>query len=148
VLELTGIARPSSTLEAKLSVYHAAAAAIVLGGATLQAFAPAAIAHPAVLALRERVTVTPDPAIQEDEARIAIELADGRTLERHIDHAVGSVSRPMSDADMRAKFRGLAEPVLAKPQVDELIRACDELERLPDAAVLGRLAAPAADAVR
>lgn len=143
VLELTGIVRPSTTLEAKLSVYHSAAVAIVTGGATLQAFSPTAISDPAVLALRERVTVTPDPAIREDEAGIVIELADGQTLQQHIDHAAGSVNRPMADADMRAKFRGLAEPVLAKPQVEELIQVCEELERLPDAAMLGRLCSPA-----
>jgi 2-methylcitrate dehydratase PrpD len=116
-----------------------------MGKCSQQEFTPAAIADPAVLVLRERVTVTPDPSIREDEAGIAIEIEDGRTLQCHIDHAIGGAGRPMTDADIQVKFRGLAEPVLAAAQVDGLLQACDGLEQLEDAGVLGRLAAVPCD---
>lgn len=141
VLELTGIERPATTLQAKLSVYHAAAAAVVAGRGTLQEFTPAAIGHPDVLALREKVAVTVEAGMGEDEADITIELADGKVFHCHIDHAIGSAGRPMSDLDMQDKFRGLAEPLLPPSQVDGLIEACHGLHELGDVSQLARLAA-------
>jgi hypothetical protein len=33
-------------------------------------------------------------------------------VEKHVEHAIGSVARPMSDADLSAKFLELAKPVI------------------------------------
>ena len=62
---------------------------------------------PAIVALRDRVTATIDPAIKEDQVRATVTLKDGRTLEKFVEHVVGSIERPMSDADLEAKFAGL-----------------------------------------
>ncbi len=67
---------------------------------------------PAVTALRDRVRAEAQAGIREEEAYVTISLRDGRKLERHVAHAVGSLERPMSDADLEAKFRGLADGVL------------------------------------
>ncbi|MEI9805602.1 MAG: hypothetical protein WDN48_15845 [Pseudolabrys sp.] len=141
VLELTGIKKPAATLEAKLSVFHAAAAAVVKRRGTLEEFALATINNPDVLALREKVAVIVDQQIGGDEADITIELDDGRVLNCHVDHAIGSISRPLTDRDMSDKFRGLTEPLLQKSQVDGLIEACGDMRHLKDASVLARLAA-------
>jgi 2-methylcitrate dehydratase PrpD len=140
VLELTGILSPATTLEAKLSVYHAAAAATVAGQGTLQEFTPEFIHHPDVLALREKVDVVVQAGMGEDEADVTIELVDGRAFHCHIEHAIGSADRPMSDRDMQDKFRGLTAALLPASQVDGLIEACGRLETLDDAAQLASLA--------
>ena len=62
--------------------------------------------NPAIVALRDRVTATVDPAIKEEQVRATIVLKDGRTLEKQIDHVVGSLERPLTDADLEAKFTG------------------------------------------
>jgi len=140
VLELTGKTSPRTGLEGKFSVYHAAAVAIVQGAAGVRQFSDAAVQDPVVAALRERVVATIDPAIGPAQARIVVSLADGRRLERFIEHAVGSVERPMSDADLEAKFLGLAEGVLPPDRARRLIDLCWRLDGLPGAAEVAEAA--------
>jgi 2-methylcitrate dehydratase PrpD len=92
------------------------------------------------VALREKVAATADAAIREDEADVVIELADGTSLHHHVDYVTGSTQRPMSDADIETKFRGLAAPVLPAPAIERLIAACRQITQADDAAVLARLA--------
>ena len=65
-----------------------------------------------MVALRDRVVATVTPGIGEAQVRAVITLKDGRRLEKYIEHVVGSVERPMSDADLDAKFLDLADGVL------------------------------------
>lgn len=140
VLELTGKRRPRSGLEGKFSVYHAAAVGIIHGAAGEAQFSDAVVLDPRVIALRERVFATQDSAIGRTEARVSIRLRNGKRLERHIAHSLGTLERPMSDADLEAKFRGLVTGVLPEPRVAELIAACWSLESLEDAGAIARLA--------
>ena len=104
VLELTGKKTPQTGLESKFSVYFAAALAIVRGcGGRCASSATRNASDPALVALRDRVTATVDPTIEEDQVRARITLKDGRVLEKFIEHVVGSLERPMSDADLEAK---------------------------------------------
>jgi hypothetical protein len=48
----------------------------------------------------------------------------------------------MSDADLEAKFRGLAGEVLPGAQTEEIIKLCWQLPTLSDAATLARAAVP------
>jgi 2-methylcitrate dehydratase PrpD len=141
VLELTGKKTPQVGLEGKFSVYHAAAVAIVEGAAGEQQFSDRAVRNPVIVGLRDRVTATVDPSIKEDQVRIAIILKDGRHLDKYIEHAVGSVTNPMSDKDLEAKFAGQAEGVLATGQTRQVMDLCWAIETLPSAAVLAKAAA-------
>jgi len=143
VLELTGKRSPCSGLEGKFSVYHAAAVGIIHGAAGEAQFSDAVVRDPRVIALRERVFAAQDSAIGRTEARVSIRLRNGKRLERHVVHAPGTLERPMSDADLEAKFRGLVTGVLPETRVAELIAACWSLESLEDAGEIARLATPA-----
>jgi 2-methylcitrate dehydratase PrpD len=143
VLELTGKQAPSSGLEGKFSIYHACAAALVRGAAGLREFSDEVVRDPEVVALRTRVTARAGPAMREDEARVEIRLRDGRVLSRHVEHAVGSAARPMTDAELEAKFRGLAEGVLPAAQRDRVIAMCWKVASLEDAGALARATVPA-----
>jgi len=140
VLELTGKRSPRSGLEGKFSVYHAAAVGIIDGAAGEAQFSDAVVCDPRVIALRERIFAAEDGAIGRTEARVAIRLRDGRRLERHVAHALGTLERPMSDGDLEAKFRGLVEGVLSERRIGELIAACWSIESLEDAGQIARLA--------
>jgi 2-methylcitrate dehydratase PrpD len=144
VLELCGRREPKTTSQAKLSVFHSAAAALIKGRVTEQEYGEAALRDGNFVSLAARVDAAPTAAIREDEAHIRIELADGRTLEHHVEHAVGSEARPMSDADIERKFRSLAEPVLPASNIDRLIDGCWNMEKLEDVGALIKLAAAAA----
>ena len=141
VLELTGKRNPANTLEAKLSVFYSAAAALVARQMGPREFEAALIADARVRALHDKVAVEVDAAVREDEAHVEIELADGTRHAIHIEHVIGSIDKPMSGADIEAKFRTLTAPLLAAEQVDGLIGACAKLETLADAAEIARLAA-------
>ncbi len=142
VLELTGKKTPHSGLEGKFSIYHAVAAALVYGAAGEAQFSAACVGDAEVIAVRERVIATADPSIARTEAHVTIALNDGRTYSRHVPHALGTLPRPMSDADLEAKFRGLTEGVLSPAQSEEVITLCWQITALEDVGALSRVAAP------
>ena len=41
-----------------------------------------------------------------------------------VEHAIGSLQNPMSDAQLEAKFRGLSDAILGTGQTSDLIKAC------------------------
>jgi 2-methylcitrate dehydratase PrpD len=141
VLELTGKKAPQDGLESKFSVYFAAALAVVRGSAGVRDFSDKNARDPIIVKLRDQVTATIDPVLKEDQVRARITLADGRQVEKFVEHAVGSIERPMSDVDLEAKFLGLADGVLPAAQARQLIDRCWDIEDVPDA---GSLAAAAA----
>jgi 2-methylcitrate dehydratase PrpD len=136
VLELTGKKTPQTGLESKFSVYFAAALAIVHGSAGWRDFSDANARNPLIVNLRDRVTATVDPAIKEEQVRVTVVLRDGRRLDKFIEHVVGSVERPMTDADLERKFMGLADGVLPSNQAQSLMELCWKIETLPHVARL------------
>jgi 2-methylcitrate dehydratase PrpD len=148
VLELTGKKTPQAGLEGKFSVYHSAAVAIIHGAAGEAQYGDACVGDPAVIALRDRVTAAVDASVHEDQAHVAIRLKNGKTLEKFVEHAIGSLDRPMSDGDLEAKFRGLAEGILSRAETDKLIRLCRDVGTLADAGEVARASVPAAQVAR
>jgi 2-methylcitrate dehydratase PrpD len=142
VVELTGKKTPQVGLEGKFSVFHSAAVAIIHGAAGEAEYSDAVVRDPAVTALRDRVSATVDKSVHEDQTHIEIRLKNGETLEKFIEHAIGSLERPMTDADLEAKFRGLSNPVLQAPATDKLIALCWRAEALADIAEIARAAVP------
>jgi 2-methylcitrate dehydratase PrpD len=76
--------------------------------------------------------------------RAKITLKDGRVLNLFVEHVVGSLERPMSDAALEGKFADLAKGVLPDPQVRRLMDMCWKVEGLPSVAALAAAAVPAA----
>jgi 2-methylcitrate dehydratase PrpD len=140
VLELTGKTAPATGLEGKFSVYHACAAGIVFGRAGEAEFSDATVARPDLVALRQRITATVDPALDEAAADVTIACRDGRRLHTFVAHAIGSLQRPLTDADLARKFHGLVDPVLGAARADELIACCGTLARAGDLHALTTLA--------
>ncbi|MHB9097399.1 MAG: MmgE/PrpD family protein [Syntrophales bacterium] len=144
VLELTGEKDPQTGLEGKFSVYHSAAIAIIHGEAGESGYRDAMVLDPKIGKLRDKVEAKADACIAEDAAHIAIRLKDGRTIEKKIEHAIGSLARPMSDADLEAKFRGLAAGALSPVGTDSLIGLCWSIEWLMDAGEVACASVPEA----
>ena len=140
VLELTGKKAPRVGLEGKFSVFHSAAVAIIRGAAGEAEYSDALVRDPTVIALRDRVSAVVDEALHEDQARVAIKLRNGTTVEKFVEHAIGSLERPMTDADLEAKFRGLSNPVIGSAATDRLIDLCWRTEALSDIAEVARAA--------
>lgn len=143
VLELTGKKTPQTGLEGKFSVYHSAAVAIIHGAAGEAQYSDACVRDPAVIALRGRVTAVADAEVHEDQSHVAIKLRSGGTLEKFIEHAIGSLERPMSDGGLEAKFRTLAGGILARSETEKLIQLCWDVEKLADVGEVARASVPA-----
>ena len=148
VLELTGKREPKVGLEGKFSVYHSCAVAVIYGAAGEAQYSDEVVRDRKVIALRDRVTAAVEPAIHEDQVRIAIKLKNGRMLEKYVEHAVGSIDRPLSDGDLEAKFRGQAAGILSAAETDKLIRLCWDVAKLKDAGEVARASVPALRAAR
>ena len=112
VLELTGKKTPSDGLQSKFSVYHSCAVGLLYGQAGEHEYTDAVVNRAEVLDLRAKVEAIVDDNIHEASVDLTLETHDGRTLHLFVEHAVGSVQNPMTNAMLRAKFAGQAEPVL------------------------------------
>jgi 2-methylcitrate dehydratase PrpD len=144
VLELTGKKTPQTGLEGKFSVYHSVAAALIYGAAGEAEYADAVVRDAKLVALRDRVSAEIDKTLRDDEAHLRVTLKDGRVLDKHVPHAIGSIERPMTNPDLEAKFRGLVDPVLGPAQSARLLALGWSLPELGDAAEISRGSVPRA----
>jgi 2-methylcitrate dehydratase PrpD len=140
VLELTGKKTPRTGLESKFSVYHACAAGILFGEAGEAEFSDAIVVRDDVVALRDRVRANADDGIDEASADIVVTCKDGRRLHVLVEHAIGSLQRPMTDADLARKFHGLVDPVLGAGSADHLLEQCATLSGAADLRALTAMA--------
>jgi 2-methylcitrate dehydratase PrpD len=79
-----------------------------------------------------------DPAIRPEQVALTVVLKDGRSLPRRIEHAIGSVERPMSDAALETKFTDLADGILPEAQVRRVMDLCWHIAELPNAGDVAR----------
>jgi 2-methylcitrate dehydratase PrpD len=70
--------------------------------------------RPEVTALRSKVDAIVDDNIDEASVDINIRTTDGRDLHIFIEHAVGSVEKPLTEAQLKAKFMDQSEPILGQ----------------------------------
>ena len=129
---------PKDELEAQVSLFQWVAAALARGRAGIPEGTDAAVADLAIAALRDRIEVETDAAIPHDGVEMTVTLGDGRTSSRSIRNCIGSRGRPMTDAELDAKFRLAAEGVLPTDQAESLLRSARGIETVTDAAVLAR----------
>jgi 2-methylcitrate dehydratase PrpD len=143
VLELTGKKEPADGLQAKFSVYHGCAAGLMFGRAAEDEFSDEVVNRPDLVALRGKVVATVDDAIDEASVDATAVLTDGRRVHVFVEHAIGSLQKPMTQAQLEAKFHGLSDPVLGAAATKRLIAACWQLGGAPGVRALTALAVPA-----
>jgi 2-methylcitrate dehydratase PrpD len=127
---------------AKVSLQHAVAVALLQGAAGIAQFADAAVADPAVQALRDKVTATDDASIPVEAAIVEVTLIDGTGLSEHVRDGRGTPGRPMSDIELDAKVSECASFGAPFADASALIAAIREIETLGDAAHIMRMTVP------
>lgn len=143
VMELTAKTTPRTGLEGKFSVFHATAAALIDGAGGEAQFSDARVNDPVVVALRGRIHARADASIPLEGVRATAHLRDGKRREMSIDHCLGSIERPMSDAQLDEKYRAQCEPVLGKARSEAALAALWNFDGLPDVAACARAAGQA-----
>lgn len=128
---------PTAAHDARVSIQYWAAVSLARRAAGLAEIAEPVVHDPLVAALRQRVALRADPALAEDAARVAVRLADGAVVDRHVEHCTGSLQNPMSDLQLDAKFLEQVAPVLGEARARRLVALC---RRLPDLADAGEIA--------
>ena len=98
---------PATVTDAKFSLQHAVAVVVARGVPQLADFEPAAIADPALAALRRRVRVVADPAITARyPAHFGARVTGGGGSVERVD-TLGDPERPLDRAGVIAKFAAL-----------------------------------------
>ena len=87
-------------------------------------YADAAAADPEIAALRRKVRAEASPGIHEDQVDVTLTTTDGRTHHLFVEHAIGSLKRPLTDQELDQKVRDLCEPVIGAKGTERLIAAC------------------------
>ncbi len=144
VLDLCNKRDLRRALQSKYSIYHAAAIGLARGKGGLQEFTEAAVADPLLTRLRDRVAVTADDSVTEDQVDIEVTMADGTTHALFVEQSLGNVHRPLSNAQLEEKFRDQAVLALPAEQVERLIADCWNVEALDDTGEVARASRPAA----
>src|SRR6185437_5189186 len=104
----TDLPRPATPMQAKFSLRHCAAAAVVFRRVGTDELSPEVLARPDV-----------------------IDLASGRTLSTDVRGNRGTPSAPLDDDELGVKFRELVGPVLGTERADRLLDTCWRVDELP-----------------
>ena len=141
----TDLPRPTNRMQAKFSLRHCAAEAVVFRRIGTEELSDEILARPDVVELRDRVKVVADPALGKQDADVEITLASGRTLAVQVRGNRGTPSAPLDDDELGAKFRELVGPVLGSEPAERLLATCWRVDELTDVSVLLTQTVPAAD---
>jgi 2-methylcitrate dehydratase PrpD len=122
--------RPATTLAAKFSIQHIAAATLVYGHAGAAAFHADTLTRPDLDRLRHRVEIAPfEPELEwpnDRPSRVRITLTDGRVLSGECLSAPGGADRPFTEDEIATKVR--ANVLDAYPGAAEVISRTLALE--------------------
>lgn len=119
--------------DARVSAQHCIAVTLVRGRCTLAEFDEAAVADPAVAALRGKIRVEVD-AQPLGAATLHVTLADGERFAVRQAIASGSLDQPMSDSDLKKKF--LQNCQFGGWEPGDLVAQIAGIEELTDIAAL------------
>lgn len=133
VPELTGKTSPQTGLEGKFSVSHCTAVGFIDGKAAVKEFSDDRVKDPDVVTLRDKIRLTVNNDLHEDQALIKVTLNNGQVIEEFVEHAIGSQHVPMTNQQLEEKFFDVTSdilPVAQQKQLVELIWKFDQLDDL------------------
>ncbi|KAE8443712.1 hypothetical protein EG329_001484 [Mollisiaceae sp. DMI_Dod_QoI] len=131
VLELTGKRKPKDGLEGKFSVFHGAAIGLIYGKGTPSEYEDHVVLDANVISIRDKVDGEADKNLGADETNVVVTMKDGKIIEKHVKHAIGSMEVPMDDEMLQRKFVDQCVSVLGD-KVRATSEACWNIESAKD----------------
>jgi 2-methylcitrate dehydratase PrpD len=127
-------ARP---LHARLSIQYGIASIIVRGRAGLKEYEDDAIADPEVRRVSDLVRIEVDEEIQKlypNPRSMIVEIRDrsGAGVSSRIDHAKGDPENPMTDDELRAKFRDVTAGVIDEARAEAIVTSAMSIRECAD----------------
>jgi 2-methylcitrate dehydratase PrpD len=124
--------RIPTLMDAQFSMQYCLAVTAVYGEATLAQFQPLQDSDE-IRRLMAATSVATDRTLAPTEyPSVEIRLADGRSIERHVIHAVGAFENPASAADVEAKAQALLHRHLDRQTVQTILTSIHAFETLTD----------------
>ncbi len=129
--------RPTSRETADHSMFYCCAAALTDGDVTLDTFAEDRLADPKLLDLIDKTTIVEDPALNAGYPKgipndITITCTDGTKVNRRVDFPRGHAENPMTDDEVVAKFRRLAEGKFSDETAEQCLDMAWNLDKMED----------------
>ncbi|AEB10926.1 MmgE/PrpD family protein [Marinithermus hydrothermalis] len=133
---------PTTRETADHSLPYIVAVALLDGAVSRATFAPERIQDPRLRAfLAEKVTLEEAPELSRGYPegvphRITVHTTDGRMLTQEVRHPRGHAANPMSDAEVRAKYRANVQGMFSAAQAEAVEGMVWELEALGEVGAL------------
>ncbi|MCO6436074.1 MAG: MmgE/PrpD family protein [Phycisphaerae bacterium] len=129
--------RPTSRETADHSMFYCCAAALLDGDVTLATFDEDRLADPKILDLIDRTKIVEDAEMNRGYPKgipndVTITLADGTKLNKRVDFPRGHAGNPMTDDEVVAKFKRMADGVVDAPTADFMLEQAWALDKLTD----------------
>ena len=137
-LDIIDNAQPQGEYQAKFSLQYTVAHALLYGSVRLNAFTPERMSDPAIRSLMKKIVCVADPVLSEGypnqrAAQVDIDLKDGSRLSYFQPYRKGDPELPLTDEELNAKFKELADPVLGQVRAERLLEQLWSLEKRPNA---------------
>jgi 2-methylcitrate dehydratase len=136
--------RPQTRETADHSLPYCTVIALIDGEVTDRQFEHDRFTDPAALELVAKTKVLLDDSLTARYPRgipnrIVVTLDDGQQVTREVEFPRGHAGNPMTDAEVEAKFRSLAEPRYGRERVEKILKAGWELDTLQSTGALVKL---------
>ena len=130
--------------DARVSIHHTAAVAMLFGTASVRDYETATVTDSQVQAFRAKVRAELAPDLPRGAARVTAILSDGRHLGATVVHPRGSEAQPLSDTDIETKVRDCAAAGSPDCDVQRVIDLVWNLDAKADTRALMAALVPAA----
>src|SRR5699024_2869415 len=130
VLELTGKKFPATGLEAKFSIYHASAISFLEQDASEEQFSDNKVQNPEVVAFRKKIKPFVNDSMDKEKVSANLIKQDGTEYDIYVEHATGSLEKPMTQENINRKFTNLCKDNLPERRIKLLIDRMMEFENL------------------
>jgi 2-methylcitrate dehydratase len=136
--------RPKTRETADHSLPYCTAVALADGDVTLAQFEPERFGDQALLDLVAKVKIHRDAALTARYPagipnRLTITLTDGRQLVKEVEFPRGHARNPMTDTEVEAKFKRMAEPRFGTQRCAVILDTCWQLDKLRNTGDLVKL---------
>lgn len=119
----------------EICLQHLMALMLVDGDVTLESSHDyARMTDPRILSVREKITLIPNAEMTKTppprQAKIEIDLKDGRSVAHHTPATRGTPDNPMTRAEVEEKAVRLMTPIIGKGKTAEIVQAVRDLGRI------------------
>jgi 2-methylcitrate dehydratase PrpD len=137
--DIAGIQVPQTGLEGKFSLAFCVALALGEGETGEPQFNDEKVRNPRLVALRDKVKITPEATLSPSRAKIKVITKNGRVLEKFMETLDLSKDRKRMKEDLIRKFQSLCTPILGEEKNKRLISRVRRLDKVSNLKALSAL---------